>query len=269
MSLSRIETILSGGEVVPQSRIEKILVGEDVIPQSRIETLLKEKLGGGGGGTEITDGIVITSRNANDVPTSVDVYLPYIETMIFRGTGWLKSVTTANFIVPVTKIAGGAFHTANISGNYAFPALTKIDAQQSFYNCPNITGLSFPEVVYVGAENLQRMTALKTINLPKCTSWSNVDTTYAPFINCTALEVANLGSIGYSVGVMGSKCFNGCTQSGLTINLFCKGSEADTLLSNIRANATNATIIIKASEATTYSGTAYAAGDTMITSEVA
>lgn len=38
---------------MPQSRIEKILVGEDVIPQSRIETLLKEKLGGGGGGGAI------------------------------------------------------------------------------------------------------------------------------------------------------------------------------------------------------------------------
>ena len=49
MSLSKNETILSGGEVVPQSRIEKILVGEDIEPQSRIEALLKEKLCGGGG----------------------------------------------------------------------------------------------------------------------------------------------------------------------------------------------------------------------------
>lgn len=51
MSLSKNETILSGGEVVPQSRIEKILVGEDIEPQSRIEALLKEKLCGGGGGS--------------------------------------------------------------------------------------------------------------------------------------------------------------------------------------------------------------------------
>ena len=34
---------------MPQSRIEKILVGEDIVPQSRIEQLLKEILGGGGG----------------------------------------------------------------------------------------------------------------------------------------------------------------------------------------------------------------------------
>ena len=75
MSLSRIETILSGGEVVPQSRIEKILVGEDIEPQSRIEALLKEKLGGGGGGsTEITDGIVVKSRDADGYATEVDFY---------------------------------------------------------------------------------------------------------------------------------------------------------------------------------------------------
>ena len=48
MSLSEIETILSDGEIVPQSRIEKILVGEDTVPQSRIEQLLKKILGGGG-----------------------------------------------------------------------------------------------------------------------------------------------------------------------------------------------------------------------------
>ena len=53
MSLSKNETILSGGEVVPQSRIEKILVGEDIEPQSRIEALLKEKLCGGGGGGSV------------------------------------------------------------------------------------------------------------------------------------------------------------------------------------------------------------------------
>ena len=50
--------------------------------------------------------------------------------------------------------------------------------------------------------------------------------------------------------------------------MFTNAANVDNLLTNIRNGATNATIIIKAAEATTYNGTAYAAGATIITSEV-
>lgn len=71
MSLSEIETILSGGEIVPQSRIEKIIVGEDIVPQSRIEQLLKEILGGGGGGGGSGSGqFIVNVYNTNAAGTT-------------------------------------------------------------------------------------------------------------------------------------------------------------------------------------------------------
>lgn len=44
------------------------------------------------------------------------------------------------------------------------------------------------------------------------------------------------------------------------------GAKTDALIASIRDGATNATIIIKAAEDTTYGGKDYAAGDTIITS---
>ena len=87
------------------------------------------------------------------------------------------------------------------------------------------------------------------------------------FRGCTALESVQLGSVGYSVTVENNN-FYGDTQTGLTITVYTTGANADTAVANIRSGATNATIIIKAAEGTTYGGASYSAGDTMITSEV-
>lgn len=89
------------------------------------------------------------------------------------------------------------------------------------------------------------------------------------FAYCTALESVQLGKVGTQVLVSNSNTFNGCTQSGLTITVYCTGANADTQLTRCRGGATNATIIIKASEDTTYNGQSYSAGDVMVTSEVA
>ena len=233
-----------------------------------------------GGGT-ITDGIVVKARDADGKPTAADFYISVIDANMLgeqdsRSRYWLTELTTANFINPVTDIKQHGLHlNSKLTGSYTF-YINSLN-QQAITKCNALEGLSLPECTSAGSQCVQNMTSLKTLYMPKCTSYDNPHNSYAPFINCTALETAQLGSVGYSVGVMGqvsdgvmtSKCFNGCTQSGLTITLYCKGTEADTLLANIRANATNATIIIKASESTTYNSVSYAAGDTMITSEVA
>jgi hypothetical protein len=75
-----------------------------------------------------------------------------------------------------------------------------------------------------------------------------------------------IGSVGHPAPTTNNQPFYGCTQSNLTITAYQTGANADTLVSNYRKNATNATIIIKASENTTYNGTSYSAGDTMVTS---
>lgn len=80
------------------------------------------------------------------------------------------------------------------------------------------------------------------------------------------LENVEVGSVGYPVASWGSKNFDGCTQSGLVVTMYTTGEKVDTLNASIRDGATNATIIIKAAEDTTYNGATYAAGDTILTS---
>lgn len=113
---------------------------------------------------------------------------------------------------------------------------------RNFYNCKNLVSAEFTKGVIFGGEY--------------------------DFNGCTALETVVLGSVGQAPSLTYSNMFSGCTQSGLTITLFAKGANVDSYLRIIRTGATNATIIIKASEATTYNGTSYAAGDTILTSEV-
>lgn len=233
------------------------------------------------GGTQVTDGIVVKARDANGKPTAADFYISVLDANLLgepdgRHRYWLTELTTANFINPITDIKQyGLCLNSKLTGSYTF-YVNGLN-QKTIYQCSALEGLSLPECASVAAQCVQNMSSLKTLYMPKCTSYGNVENSYAPFVKCTALETVQLGSIGYSVGVLGkvssgvmkSFVFNGCTQSGLTITLYCKGAEADTLLSNVRGNATNATIIIKASESTTYNDVNYSAGDTMITSEVA
>lgn len=110
--------------------------------------------------------------------------------------------------------------------------------------------------------------ALKKLYCPKLTGNLTAGT-YEFAGNCTALEEVVLGSVGHTVTNNNSiNSFKNCTQSGLSITVFTNAANVDVLLANIRNGATNATIIIKASEDTTYNGTAYSAGATIITSEV-
>jgi hypothetical protein len=168
----------------------------------------------------------------------------------------------------------------------------------AFAYCAGVTSLSFPS--YVNKENYGSVTLtgfcysapnLESISMPGvsgwlhqgfCTNCTSLKTAYFPkltglnadhnssrgvFAGCTALETVELGSVGYGLTMLENHNFYGCTQSGLTITFYIKnGANVDTYLTNVRNGATNATIIIKASEATTYGGVSYAAGDTILTS---
>ena len=313
MSLSRIETILSGGEVVPQSRIEKILVGENIEPQSRIEALLKEKLGGGGGGTEITDGIVVKARDSEGYATEVDFYSGdgVVYPKQFVGSEKSNGIATAmrylkkvNLKNRITALKSGAFEKTfaleQIVGVDAnpFEYVTSMDNRSwngIFQHCACPINLSLPNfsgdipnqahsfcnaatgLLSVSIPNatgelhqyaFSDCTALKTVYLPKVTSINaDANASRGVFRGCTALESVQIGSVGYSVTIANNN-FYGDTQTGLTITVYTTGAYADTALTNIRNGATNATIILKASEDTTYNDVAYNAGETMITSTV-
>ena len=227
-------------------------------------------------GTTITDGIVVKARDAEGYATEVDFYGTVVQKYQFgqgsNNTVGFMRLKKVNYKNACTTIKEGAF--ANSGKNSESPApipetLTEIEAR------------AFRSSQYISAElpisltgrlpdNLfSENTVIKTIKAPGITSLDTLGGTgNGQFLKCTGLENCEIGSIGYGVTYCETWNFKDCTQSGLTITVYTNGAYADTAVANIRNGATNATIIIKAAEATTYNGTAYAAGDTIVTSTV-
>ena len=131
MSLSKNETILSGGEVVPQSRIEKILVGEDIEPQSRIEALLKEKLCGGGGSAPAAGGVTTlhinvtaVNRETMEATFTADKTPAEMEQALISGPIWCV-VTVAAGIFGERAVSVGVPPTWQGAGVVAFGRVIK------------------------------------------------------------------------------------------------------------------------------------------------
>lgn len=236
---------------------------------------VKTLVDGYGSGIEITDGIVVKAVDENGWATEIDVYssdgIPkfYFTTGGTNQFGWWK-LEKVNFKPPLTKVKNTSFsYLTNLKEVTGLETVTGSVAGNFDFTQTQIENLSLPNFESATSKWIINYdnTHLKTAYLPKYTSYS-YDGTRTEFSSCTALETVQIGSIGYAANPT-TATFKGCTQSGLTITAYTRGTNADTVLSNIRNGATNATIIIKASEDTTYGGTSYAAGETMITSEVA
>lgn len=235
---------------------------------------------GQGGGTTITDGIVVKAKNSNGYPTEVDVYgdvtpamfaftsngynqhsgWEYLQTINLKTPGcklykdcfsWLINLTTINGAENVIEIYGDTNHGSFCETNSMVE-----------YNFPNA---EFPEQG-IGRRVFCYCNTLKRIFLPKASGAFGGG--YFIIQNCTALESVQMGSVGYTITNIGLYAFQNCTQSGLTITIYTVGDNADRIVTAIRYYATSATIIIKASETTEYNGVSYAAGDTILTSEV-
>lgn len=220
--------------------------------------------GYGQGGTTISDGIVVKARDANGYATEIDFYGSTVQPFQFFGqnssnTAW-KSLSNINWKDTVVGVKNNAFMYAN-----RITALPTSIVSVGASGCANMAALAsvnMPNLTTVAVSAFYGDTSLTSIILPKVTNagFNNV------FGGCTSLTTAQLGSIGYGVTNISNTAFVSDTQSGLTITIYTNGSYADTVTANARNKATNATIIIKASEATTYGGTSYAAGDTILTS---
>ena len=221
--------------------------------------------GYGQGGGNITDGIVVTARNANGRATSVDFYGDTVHIQQFynrtRTDGaWiaLQSVTVNS---TVTAIENNAFYCCGVLSDIDLSTVTTIGSAV------------FQECISLVTANLSSLTRIAQNAFLGCTTLSTV---YAPLLTncnysmalrgCTALETVQLGSVGHGVTAVSNSFFQQDTQSGLTITIYTTGSYVDAAVAQTRNGATNATIIIKASEATTYNGTSYAAGDIIVTS---
>lgn len=236
------------------------------------------------GGGDITDGIVVTAIDADKYVTSVDYYGEVLPRYIFgaaRGDNdfsWshLRSIDFKSQNVYLTR--GNFFYcglyelsTTAIKGrdpSISWQYNNNTHATACFRHMKSLVTLSLPEFVgFLNHYEIAGCTALKTVYLPKVTKLASYGSSNRGcFLGDTALENVQIGSIGYAVDNVDTNPFGGCTQSGLSITIYTTGSYTDTAVANIRRGATNATIIVKASEVTTYGGTSYAAGDTIVTS---
>lgn len=219
-----------------------------------------------GGGTTITDGIVVKVRDSYNYASEVDFYGTKVYTHQFYNRAkiegaWIDLVTV-NFKNVVTEIGASGFFACGALTSLDFSAIETLGTA-ALQDC-GFTSIQMPELLSVSDSSFLGCTALLTLQLPKLTSL-NANTI---FRGCTALTNVEVGSVGYGVVASRNNIFQYCTQAGLTITVYTTGAYADTLLANIRNGATNATIIVKASVSTTYNNTAFNAGDTMINSEV-
>lgn len=261
------------------------------------EMLALKGMGGKGGGA-ITDGIVVKARDADGYATEVDLYCADNTVQIYQFRSGNENgsqhpstfyrLTKINIKNAVDKVKAYAFAwlTSLTDLNIDFESLVSIDNNAfigcfalnldvslnkmttnnfkgTFSSC-GITSLSAPLFTSVPNSLCNNCASLKSVHFPRAIHIGKY--TAKCFRNCGLLETAEFGSIGNTVKEARPDIFEGCTQSGLTVTVYTNGTYVDTLLANIRNSATNATIIIKASEDTTYNGTSYAASETMLTS---
>lgn len=234
--------------------------------------------GYGGGGIE--NGVEIKAVDSSGRPTSIVFYGGAISTCLLGSRSsdfcfsYVENISLKDAIESIGQYAFsyfGAKRTNSEDMEIIFSSgLTTIDKYA--FACCGFTKLSFPET-FTGrlSDNVfLNATKLKEVVLPGITS---LDTSggngNGQFYGCTALENVQVGSVGHGVTVVKPWNFRNCTQTTLIITLYTTGNLVDEHLTKLRDSsygATGATIIFKASEATTYNGNSYAAGATILTS---
>lgn len=246
-------------------------------------------------GATITDGFVVTARDADGLVAAADVYFSHIPTGVFGFTYtsgssgaftiMARKAQTINFKVPVISVDNGAFRGNRSPASQvekAFPTITK-DGDGSFTSSL-IENAYLPLLVDSYGNEFEGCDQLRTINIPLaegeikqwfCSNCTRLTSLYAPrktvigaksINNCKALKTVEVGSIGYAVTAIDNQAFLDDTQIELAITVYTSGDYVDTAMANIRNSATRATIIIRAAADTTYNGAACAAGDTILTS---
>lgn len=233
-----------------------------------------------GGGAEVENGVIWKTLDENGNPTEVDYYGDVVPAYCFGFNGYgvinnsLNYVQKINWMTEVKTIKSSAFASSKLQELTIPDTVTSVSwgSGGMAHRSKQLTKVDWLSQVGLDYIAFTDDTALEVVNAPNIALVKNQSDSmaYGAFKGCTSLKTVVLGSVGHSITKIHDKSFSGCTQGNLTITVYTTGSYADTAVANIRTGgATAATIIIKASEETTYNGTTYNAGDTILTSEVA
>lgn len=236
---------------------------------------LADGYGQGGG---ITNGIVVTSSDANGYPTSIEYYGQLFAYALgatrIDVDYYLGKIENVTFKDKITDIPAYAFFSCAHRGNgiesLTFPDVVSVGTSAFGGNNGNgakIKVLSLPALETLGnVSSCFTSKSIEELYLPKLTTLGQNNHSYGICRFCTGMKYAEIGSVGYTAPDNIKYQFRECTQSTLTICIYTSGALVDSILSTLRTFATNATIIFKASEVTIYNGTSYSAGDTILTS---
>lgn len=146
------------------------------------------------------------------------------------------------------------------TGSGAFRLLYSTDCSSDVVRMPKLDGLTHDGLTSQSAFMYMSAKAPSTYyfdtiqNIPR-----------EMFTNCGIPNLsATFGSIGHAVQSAGLYPFrNPQSTAGGTVTIYTTGEYLDTLRTAVEAGNTAFTFVYKASEATTYNGTSYSAGDTI------
>lgn len=233
-------------------------------------------------GAVITDGIVIKSVNDNGYPTEVDIYGENIHEYMFGSSygadtsgGW-QYVTTVNFKSTVKTIGAYAFVGCKAYVPIVPDGVQKI-GDGAFRSCGKNADFEFvipDSVTYVGGECVRSAGIARYIHrnardLYRYGGGSDNIVNGSPFYDWAPSQYCQLGDVGYPpvTTIYYQKMPRGV--AGMTMVIYTVGTAVDSLLTEFHRRNTICVFIAKAAENTTYNGTEYSAGDTLLTSEVA
>lgn len=200
-------------------------------------------------GVDITDGIVVKAKDEHGYPTEVDVYgdVPPYAFGYYNADGAMgRHLTNVTFKTALSKIGSGAFQKTEITDMEIPDSVDSIGIQA--FRANTVLG----SYIHENARDLYNYNGAAMRALEQCND---------------AISKIQLGAVGKPV----TGLYNFLTTreyNALTLTIYCTGNEVDSFLNRARQFITGGTIVFKASEATTYNGTSYAAGDTILTSEV-
>lgn len=266
------------------------------------DVILARRLGGGsggGGGDAITDGIVVKERDADGYATVVDFYgqqicteqfgcqyesdnpfrrlvkvnvkqaVTVIGPRAFQNNVSLQTLTGVDFGA-ITSIGEGAFANAKrvALGDVDLALVAKYPERGIFQNCGGITKLTVHADGNIHYDLCNGCSSLTDIVIDGSVAFTDgsTDSVYSAIGRNTALVNCKIGNVGKPCKGTSQAMLRDCTNANLIVEIYVAGADADRAVSDIRNGATNATIIIKAAADTTYNGTTYAAGDTILTS---
>lgn len=204
---------------------------------------------GQGGGVSITDGMVITEWDtAGTRPKAVEIYgdVPNFMFGQYNNSSSLGINLTSVTFHNTVKIGVGAFQ------RMALASITIPDSVESIGEQCFRGQTALAHYVHENARNLYgyNKPAVKALNY-----------------GLSHLEDMQLGAVGKPVTAIYKDAFNNNqAPSTAVFTIYTTGNNVNTILDAMRVYLTTQQIVFKASEATTYGGTSYAAGDTIITS---